>query len=303
MNNEKQYRPRLTEFENGVITALRAGLLDDVKLPEDTEIEPERVSPARILIFDIETSPLRSYTWGVWKQNIAPSQMLSDWFMITWAAKWLFEDEVMSDRLTGDEIINEDDKRISKSIWKLLDEADIVIAHNANKFDIKKLNTRFLLNDIEPPMPYQVIDTLEHARKRFSFVSNRLDYINDRLGIGRKLKTDFELWARCMRGEEDALKEMETYNVQDVAILEETYLKLRPWIRSHPNIGLFIDDDIAVCPNCGSDHLEWGGTPYTTSANRYEAFRCKACSSIGRSSKSIAVETGLPRVTTRSTAR
>jgi DNA polymerase elongation subunit (family B) len=297
---DKEYRPRLDEEENKLISAYRAGKLGLLNIP-DLEVDFEPKSPAKILIFDIETAPLRSYTWGVWKQNVAPSQMLSDWFMITWAAKWLFEDEVMSDKLTKEEILGEDDKRITKSIWELINKADIVVAHNANNFDVKHLNTRFLLNDLEPPMPFQVIDTLEHVRKRFAFKSNRLDYINDKLGIGRKLKTEFELWAKCMAGDEEAIREMEEYNIQDVAILEETYLKIRPWIRSHPNIGLFIEDDVDTCPNCGGTHLIWGGTPYATSANRYEAFRCGECGSIGRSAKSLK-KAGV-KSSTRPTAR
>jgi len=299
----KQYRPRLSGFENEVIIALRSGFLGDIKLPEELEYEPETVSPARVLIFDIETAPLRSYTWATWKQNIAPSQMISEWFMITWAAKWLFEEEVLSEKLTPEEILKEDDLRITKKIWKLVNEADIIIAHNANKFDVKRLNTRFLMNGIEPPMPYRVIDTLDHARRQFAFSSNKMDALGERLGIGRKIKTEFELWANCMGGDKKAIAEMETYNIQDVIVLEELYLKLRPWIKSHPNIGLYIDEDVDACPNCGSQHLDWTGDTYATSASLFEAFRCMACGAVGRSAKSLSANKERPRVTIRPTSR
>ena len=39
---------------------------------------------------------------------------------------------------------------------------------------------------------------------------------------------------------------------------------------------------IDICPTCGSKELEWGGT-YTTTVNKYSAFRCKSCGAIGRS--------------------
>ena len=282
-----QFRPRLTEEEYRVVLAMKNGWRPDPSDIPDIDSNGLRTSPCKILILDIETAPLQSYTWGCWKQNIQPGQIITDWFMLTWSAKWLFEDQVYSDGITPVEVKTQDDNRITRSIWKLLDSADIVIAHNANNFDIKRLQTRFLLNDIAPPMPYQVIDTLEHLRKRFSMSSNRLDYVNELLGLGKKLKTEFSLWDRCMRGESDALKEMEAYNRVDVEILEETYLRIRSWIKPHPNLGLFIEDDVDVCPSCSSSNLSWGGTPYRTSANSYESFRCEDCGSVGRSKKPI----------------
>lgn len=305
MKNE--YRPRLSKNEYDIILALRAGWkpnademhsLFNGNIDEFLEklfeklIESQKnsasVSPARVLIFDIETAPLRSYTWGCWKQNIAMNQIISDWFMLTWSAKWLFEDKIFSDKLTSKEALTQDDKRISKTIWTLLDEADIVIAHNANQFDVKRLNTRFLINGLNAPMPYQTIDTLDHAKKRFKISSNRLDYINKILGLGRKMDTGgFELWDKCIQGDTKALKKMEEYNREDVKILEETYLRIRSWIKPHPNIGLFVEDDVTSCPSCGCSNITFNNKPYVTTANLYHLFRCDDCGSIGRSKKCI----------------
>lgn len=239
----------------------------------------------KILVFDIETAPLKSYVWGIWNVNLGHSlnMLESDWFMLTWSAKWLFDDNVMSDKLTSEEVLNENDKRITKSLWDLLEEADVVVAHNALKFDIKRINTRFLKNGLTPPMPYQVVDTLIHARRRFNITSNKLDYIGKFLGLGEKLATGgFDLWKRCMQGDSEALTEMETYNIQDVRLLEDVYMTLLPYIKLHPNVGLFVAEDVHTCPSCGSHDLKWEGV-YTTYANQYEAFRCGGCGSIGRS--------------------
>lgn len=75
----------------------------------------------KILIFDIETAPLKSYVWRIWKENINPlnGQLQSEWFMLTWSAKWLLEHGVMSDALTPEEIVKEDDSRITKSMYDL----------------------------------------------------------------------------------------------------------------------------------------------------------------------------------------
>ena len=287
--SEAQYRPRLSESEYKFVLALRSGWNPNTDDAPNIELSQQ---PARVLILDIETAPLQSYTWGLWKQNIAVSQIESDWFMLTWSAKWLFDDTIMSDRLTSREAIDQDDARLSKGIWNLLDEADIIIAHNANRFDIPRLNTRFLISGLDPPMPYQVIDTLEHVRKRFSISSNRLDYVNSVLGLNRKIDTGgFELWADCMKGDVTALKKMEEYNKADVSILEETYLRIRSWIKPHPNIGLFIGEGIEVCPTCGSGHIVFSNKPYATSANLYDAFRCSDCGSTGRSRKAATKST------------
>lgn len=251
----------------------------------DGETPKEIMKPAtsaRILVFDIETAPFKSFVWSFWKQNVGQNQVISDWFCLTWAAKWLFEEEVMSDKLTEDEVLNEDDERIVRSFWKLLDEADIVIAHNANGFDIPKLNTKFLQYGLHPPSPYEVIDTLLHLRKKFKFGSNRLNYVNAVLGLDVKQDTGgFELWSTCMEGNVASLEKMEKYNVQDVKILEDLYLKMRSWIQPHPNIGLHVDEDIKACPSCGHHHLEPCGT-YNTYANSYAALRCTNCGSISR---------------------
>src|SRR5690554_3159719 len=89
----------------------------------------------KILIFDIETAPMKAFVWRRWKQNIYLDQTISEWFMISWAAKWLYDPHVMSGILTPEEIKKEDDTRIVRSIWQLIDEADIIIGHNCKKFD------------------------------------------------------------------------------------------------------------------------------------------------------------------------
>lgn len=234
----------------------------------------------KILIFDIETSPLRAYIWSRWKQNIYLDQTISEWFMLSWSAKWLFSPDVMSDRLTGEEALAENDSRIVASIWKLIDEADIVVAHNGLAFDEKKINARFLLNGLPPTSPYQSIDTKVIASKQFGFSSNKLDALAGYFGFEVKLDTDFKLWDRCMRGEDEALKYMEIYNRHDVELLEEVYLKLRPWIKAHPNVALYLESKEPVCSNCGNIHLTFAGN-YYTQTGKYDTYRCE-CGALSR---------------------
>lgn len=241
----------------------------------------------KILVLDIETAPLLGYMWDVWQQNIQPAQIINEWFCLTWSAKWLFEKKVYSARLTSREAVNQNDKRIIGGIWELLNEADVVIAHNGDKFDLPHLNTRFIVHGLNPPMPYQSIDTLKTIRKQFAFSHNKLDFVNQILNLPRKQPNEGQaMWNKCYAGDEKALKDMEKYNIQDVRILEDTYLRLRPWIKPHPNVGLFIlDEGNFRCPSCGSKDLREEGKLYYTTVNAYEQFRCGGCGASGRKRK------------------
>lgn len=229
----------------------------------------------KILIFDIETAPLKGYFWRLWKENIGYSQLIDEWYMLTWAAKWLDEDEVIfdSNHLHGD---MQNDEHILNNLHGLLDSADIVVAHNGNRFDIPKVNARFIQAGLEPPSPYKRIDTFQVAKRQFGFTSNRLDSIADFLGIGRKLNTGgFKLWERCLNDEVEAFEEMVEYNIQDVLLLEEVYKRMRPWIPNHPNVANIESKEFA-CPKCGSENLQRRGFSYTQ-AGKYQRYQCVSC--------------------------
>lgn len=242
----------------------------------------------KVLVFDIETSPLEAYVFQtqVWNARISDEAVISDWYMLTWSAKWLHDDEVMSARLTGKEALKEDDGRIVKQLWDLFDEAEIIIAHNGGKFDVPNMNTRFLVNHLPPPSPYQTIDTLLVARKQFGFTHNSLNALAKAFGLDPKLETDFQLWKQAKGGSDEALSYMEEYNQGDVTLLENVYLVMRPWIKSHPNLGLYMLSDGAVCPNCGSKEIHWlTDKYYYTQTSRFPIYRCN-CGAYGRSRKS-----------------
>ena len=241
----------------------------------------------KILLFDIETSPMEVLVWGLYKQRIPHNNIIKEWSVLSWAAKWLFNNEVISEVVTPNEAKARTDKSVIKGIWNLIEEADIIIAHNAESFDIRKLNARFSANDLLPPSPYRVIDTLKVSRKNFAFSSHKLDHLTKMLGVRGKIETEYGLWKRCIgmttdvEGQKKALEEMETYNKSDVFALEDLYVELRPWIKSHPNVGLYADEITECCANCGSSNIKLCGHYYTP-AGKFEAHRCE-CGAIGRS--------------------
>jgi predicted RNA-binding Zn-ribbon protein involved in translation (DUF1610 family) len=173
-----------------------------------------------------------------------------------------------------------------KRVHKLLEEADAVVHYNGTRFDIPTLNKEFLLHDLRPPSPAKQVDLLKVCRNRFRFPSNRLDYVANALGFGKKHKTTHELWIQCMARDPRAWAQMEKYNKQDVKLLEKVYERIKPWIKQHPNHSLYGTDSMC-CPNCGSKRIQRRGYAFTQAA-KYARLQCQDCGNWFRTGISVA---------------
>lgn len=239
---------------------------------ENKDREVIKENEIKILLLDIETAPNLGHVWGLWQQNIGLPQLMESGYILCWAAKW-YKDKETHFRSLEDYT----QEQMLLMIWEMLDRADAVVHYNGRKFDIPWLNGEFARVGLLPPSPYRQIDLLETVKKQFKFPSNKLEYVVKAFGIGEKFKNSgHELWVGCMQGSRNAWKEMRTYNIQDVSILEALYVKLIPWIKGHANHGLFTDGAVPVCPNCGGVHLVKRGFT-STLASVYQRYRCADC--------------------------
>lgn len=251
---------------------------------DNVDLDTNKIVAPRILVFDIETSLIELVGFGIHKQHISKEQITRDWNMISWSAKFLYDDEVFSDVLTPQESIAGKDKRIVKTLWDAIDSADIVITYNGNSFDIPRSQTRFLIHNLPPTSYFKSIDVYPTIANRFSFTSNSLDYVNFTLDLDRKKENGgLKLWKECNLGNPKALSDMEIYNRQDIVALEKMYMRVRPWINNHPNIGLYHDNEGSICKYCGSEDLDWSENPEPILQGKYKTFRCNNCTGIGRS--------------------
>jgi DNA polymerase elongation subunit (family B) len=233
----------------------------------------------KILLLDIECAPNLATVWGIWEQNISLNQLLESSYTLCYAAKWYGNPKIMFDS-----VYKTDKKTMLKSIHALMDEADAIIHYNGNRFDIPMLNKEFLEAGMPPPSPAKHIDLLTTAKRQFRFVSNKLDYIAQRLGLGKKTAHEgHELWLKVMKNDRKAWKIMEEYNKNDVVLLEKVYDKFKGWIKQHPNHNAYSPD--ICCPNCASRKLQARGTQRSRVAV-YQRFQCQACGSWSRSIKS-----------------
>lgn len=233
---------------------------------------------ARILIYDIETSPLIGYTWGVWQQDVI--EVMQDFQILSVAWRWYGESKlhvVAQDDFKGYKPGKLDDRAVVETLHKLWDEADIVIAHNGNQFDQKKVRARIAIHRLPPPSPFFQIDTKQVAQRYFGFTKNNLKDLAKMLGVEHQ-KGDpggFGTWKGCLAGDVKAWKHMKKYNKQDIPPLEEIYTILRPWITNHPNLAR-ITNRPETCPKCGQSKWESAGWR-TTNVTRYRRYRCRNC--------------------------
>lgn len=229
----------------------------------------------KVLLLDIETAPIVADVWQIWDVNVGLNQIRKDWSVLSWAAKWLEDkdsDVMYAD--TSKQRNKRDDRRILKPMWKLLNECDIVITQNGDRFDIPKLNARFIKHGMKRYAPIRSIDTRKLAKSRFGFTSNSLEYMAKFLGVRfRKLTkrkyVGHDLWTECLKGNQDAWKEMKKYNIRDVNVLQGVYEKLQSWKQP-------VQFYHGTKCNCGSKHVTKRGYA-VSNTGKFEKFQCQGC--------------------------
>jgi DNA polymerase elongation subunit (family B) len=181
----------------------------------------------------------------MWEQNVI--KIVREAYMLSYSAKWLGGKHVTKGLCDykGYEGGPDKEKELTTDLWKLFDEADILIAHNGDKFDIRKANALFYKYKLGTPSPYKTVDTMKVWNKNFATNSKSLRYIAQYADIEKKMEHEgFPLWEGCDQADPKAWKKMLKYNRQDVVVTEQLYLSLLPWITNHPPVG-------TDCPNCG----------------------------------------------------
>lgn len=179
-----------------------------------------------------------------------------DWYVISWAGKWLFQPDSFGDVVKPKEAKDRNDKRVVKSLHDVIKKADFVITHNGNRFDIKNINWRFLIHSLSPQQRYKSIDTLAKSKQVFGASSLAMDFLCRQLGYDQKHHTDYGLWQACEAGDSEALTKMYNYNVNDIYMLEDLYLRVRPFFKVHPNFAVFtqayrdLEEDEFKCHVC-----------------------------------------------------
>lgn len=220
----------------------------------------------KILYLDIETSSAVTHNWGLYQQN--GLHIERDWKLLMISYQWEGEREA---HVKYFQKSWKNDKALAKVAWGLLNKADIVVYHNGDKFDKRKLYAKFVEHRLAPPRPFQSVDTKKAAKRHFMFTSNKLDHIGQLARLGRKVETGgYGLWLACYEGKDWAWRRMAKYAKQDVVLLRKVYKWMLPYIDGHPAVRP------DACPNCGSKKIKSNGWKYSkVMAKRH--FLCKSC--------------------------
>jgi DNA polymerase elongation subunit (family B) len=229
----------------------------------------------KVVLWDIETSHNLAAVFQLAHNDyINPENLIQERYVICAAWKTLGERAVSAIATTDSPKRYakdpHDDLHVVTELHRVLSEADVIVAHNGDQYDLKFTEGRMLYHGLPPLPPMVKIDTLKEARNRFLLNSNKLDYL------------------RVLQGDADAVKEMVRYNKQDVVLLERVFLKLQPYMANHINRHLF--GALEGCPRCGSKDSQSRGTHRSTTRT-YQRYQCKGCGGWFRSIKAEPAQT------------
>ena len=227
------------------------------------------------LFFDIETSPNVGLFWSAgYRQNIGYESIVKERAIICIAYKWAGEKTVHA--LYWDK--NQNDKTMLKEFMKVVNQADELITHNGDKFDLPWIRTRCLFHGIEMFPTYTTLDTLVQARNKFRFNSNRIDYIAKFLGLGAKIHTNYDMWKKIvLENNQRSLQEMVRYCKGDVSLLEKVYDKLSPHLPTKTHHGVVAGQPKFSCPHDGSTNMRYVRTRITATGIKRYVLQCKDC--------------------------
>lgn len=223
----------------------------------------------KILVLDIEWKPTQAYVWRPFKENIGFDQIIEHGGLLCVGYQW-FGAKGKPSVLTEWDLGHEE---MVRQTHELLNEADAVVTYNGDKYDLRKLEGEFLLQELPPVQPTTSIDLLKTVKKMGYFM-NRLGFIGPFLGLGAKVEHEgIRLWHKVMNGNRDAQKRMKGYCAQDVTVTVNLYKKLRPYIRNHPRLKITERDE---CPACSSKQTQRRGWRFTR-CFRIRRLQCTSC--------------------------
>lgn len=244
----------------------------------------------KALVLDIETQRAIVETFSLFRPFIGIDRVVKPSRVLCWAAKWRGEDKVLFKAAWDDD--DEDAYlRMMQAVWDLMDEADIVVSWNGDRFDVQWLESEFLRLGLGRPMPYKSVDLIKSVKKWFKggLLSMKLDWSSRTLLGDRKTNHGgADLWHDIRWGtraeKRAAQKVMKAYNIHDVELTEQLFEKHLPYLNL--NLALYedtVDDGVMRCVKCNSDNLKKDGVKaYVTAAGVYQMHRCLDCGATSR---------------------
>ncbi len=236
------------------------------------------MSKPKILFYDIETTPLLAYIWRPGEQVVRHGQLVKGRNVTRIICVTYCWNDGKPAKAIGWGYREQDDGKVVALFDTLIKQADVVIGKNSDRFDNKHINTiRFLEGGHAMPDWLKRTDDLEkQIRKYFNFPSNSLDYISDLLGLGGKIKMEFDDWINIVEKVKgkglQAYKKMLNYGIKDIEDTRALWNKMEAHIE--PKYNAATVKYLLQCRVCGSGNIVKNGSR-AKGTKKYQRFECK----------------------------
>ncbi len=235
-----------------------------------------------ILFYDIETAPLKAWVWQCGKQVLRHHQLDKDHNqprIICVTYSWLNENRVHCIDWGYEE---QSTAKVVVEFDEIIKQADMTIGKNSNRFDTKMINAARMLNGL-PGIPEwtKYTDDLEvQMRRYFRLPSQSLDYISQQLGLGGKIKMEFQDWIDIVEKNDNGKKafaKMLKYGKKDTADLKTIWKRLSEHFDSKWDQAEYLGERLS-CKHmdCGSKNLYMNGTRISGKTT-YQMYNCSDC--------------------------
>lgn len=229
----------------------------------------------KIVFWDIEISKMIYATFDPRSGYFEPDSLLQQSLIVCASWKVLGQKDIHSVVIRPG---SKDDYEVVKTLRGALLDADLLVHHNGDRFDLKLLNSRLLYHNLDPLPHIPTVDTYKVIKKVCKLPSYKLDFLTKVFGLVHKQKIEGSIWLDITFLKPKALKILRDYNRQDVKCLEALYLKLLPYMTTHPHVGALKNlDRFGSCPKCGGTKIKKNGVRCTASGIRKQELQCRSC--------------------------
>jgi hypothetical protein len=260
--------------------------------------EIQRESRARVLTIDIETQRAIVETWQTYKPFITIDNIIVDARVLCFAAKWRGKDKIIFKSCWKDPVtvhgevpdVAAEYFKMMQSAWELLDQADILVTYNGDRFDWQWLEREFTRLGLGKPLPYKSCDLMKVNKKWFRAgqLSMKLDWsLRKMLGTQKVPHGGVDLWHDIRYGtpteHRSACKTMREYNIGDTVKTADLFETWLPY--TGLNMALFgsSDDGLLHCTKCDSTKVrKEHGKFHRTNGYAYQLYRCDVCGAASR---------------------
>ena len=187
-----------------------------------------------IYIIDIETSPAMALFYGsiyepVIVKIVDTMQILSIAIRKHGEKKTKY---FAQNELPGYKKGKLNDKKLLEIISEQLKDADYIIAHNGDQFDIKIIKERAMFHKLPPFPDIPTFDTKKLIKTTSKLPSNKLQHVTEFFNNGGKIQhSGADLFIGCMNGDEKAWALNKKYNIHDVDITYKDFIAMLPYVK------------------------------------------------------------------------